>query len=147
MGAEVGRLMIDEEGFMWTVKSRRVRRVDAFYPKREGVDGFEEEDDSDRLNKQGVGWIVDGDIANCMICHAGFCIFRHRHHCRSCGNIVCHSCSPSKVFIFELGVEEGLQRACVQCFYGPETVYASTWTAFHPDSEQKRDDCNRQHSD
>lgn len=71
----------------------------------------------------GVGWIINEDVSNCMICAAGFGYTLFRHHCRSCGNLICSSCSPDKAVIFELQ-ELGEQRVCIQCYWGQEFVYA-----------------------
>ena len=65
----------------------------------------------------GVGWIVDDDIDNCMVCNSEFGFFLRKHHCRSCGNIVCYSCSPDMAVIEEMA-EMGEQRVCVQCYWG-----------------------------
>jgi len=49
-----------------------------------------------------LGWILDDDIDNCMICNYLFqknnfnFIFKSdKHHCRACGNIICSSCSST----------------------------------------------------
>lgn len=65
----------------------------------------------------GVGLIVDKDINNCMICNAEFGILLHKHHCRCCGNLVCDTCSPSCVEIYEMR-KLGPQRVCNQCYWG-----------------------------
>ena len=70
---------------------------------------------------QGVGWIVDDDIDNCMVCNEEFGFFLRKHHCRSCGNIVCYACSPDEAVIEEMK-ELGEQRVCVQCFWGQVNV-------------------------
>jgi len=38
-----------------------------------------------------------------------------KHHCRACGRIVCHSCSPRTVF-FEL--TKKFERVCNECLKG-----------------------------
>lgn len=74
-------------------------------------------------NTEGVGWILDQDIDQCMICYTPFSFFNYRHHCRSCGEIVCHSCSPSEVIIEEFA-ELGPQRVCHCCYWGQDPVHA-----------------------
>jgi len=71
----------------------------------------------------GVGWIINEDVSNCMICAAGFGYTLFRHHCRGCGNLICNTCSPDRAVIFELQ-ELGEQRVCIQCYWGQEYVYA-----------------------
>ncbi len=66
---------------------------------------------------QGVGWIIDEDINTCMICDREFGFFLRKHHCRSCGNVVCYICSPDFVVIEEM-LALGEQRVCIQCYWG-----------------------------
>lgn len=66
---------------------------------------------------RGVGWIIDSEINFCMICHSEFGFFLRKHHCRSCGNILCHSCSQNFVIIEEM-YELGEQRVCDMCYWG-----------------------------
>lgn len=73
---------------------------------------------------EGVGWIVNEDIDFCMICTRKFGLFLYRHHCRSCGNIVCDNCSSETAVIFEMR-ELGEQRVCIQCYWGQDPVHAS----------------------
>lgn len=65
----------------------------------------------------GVGWIIDDDISACMVCNREFGFFFRKHHCRSCGDLVCYICSPELAVINEM-VELGPQRVCVQCYWG-----------------------------
>lgn len=83
----------------------------------------------------GVGWIVNDDIDECMVCGKEFYFFRRRHHCRSCGNLVCDSCSPHYVVVEELK-EQGEVRVCVQCYWGQWPVYAARERAYS-DSEDE----------
>ena len=69
-----------------------------------------------------VGWVMDRGINNCMMCAKVFGIMAYRHHCRSCGNIVCSACSPYWHEIMELkGL--GPQRLCLCCYWFQEEVY------------------------
>jgi hypothetical protein len=70
----------------------------------------------------GVGWVINEDIKDCMICHTAFGVFRWPHHCRSCGNLVCHPCSPDEVVIEEMK-ELGPVRICVLCYFGQDPVH------------------------
>ena len=64
-----------------------------------------------------VGWVVDWDMPACMICLEKFGWFNGRfaHHCRACGSVVCHGCSP---YLADLpGLEESRgSRVCRNCF-------------------------------
>lgn len=71
-------------------------------------------------------WIPDSQASECMVCHAAkFSLTVRRHHCRSCGRIICNSCS---VFIENCSNESArgtvsaeectatsLVRVCVDC--------------------------------
>jgi hypothetical protein len=65
-----------------------------------------------------VGWVVDSDLDACMICIRPFSnlLFRFRHHCRACGNLVCGDCSPYKTRIPSIVSEESMSRVCLNCF-------------------------------
>ena len=93
----------------------------------------------ERLNPTfgGVGWIMNDDIDNCMICGKEFYFFRRRHHCRSCGNLVCDSCSPDFVIVEELK-EQGEVRVCVQCYWGQYPVHVTR--SKESDSDDDDDD-------
>jgi hypothetical protein len=64
-----------------------------------------------------VGWVVDWDINVCMICSQtfGWILGRPKHHCRACGALVCHACSPYTTTIPGLN-EAGGSRVCADCF-------------------------------
>lgn len=51
----------------------------------------------------------------CADCNAIFTSFRRKHHCRKCGNSVCHSCSPdkSKIPLYNIMT---MVRVCKHCF-------------------------------
>ncbi|KAJ3451537.1 protein cbr-exc-5 [Anaeramoeba flamelloides] len=44
-------------------------------------------------------WQRDSETKNCPICTLKFNVRRRKHHCRSCGNIVCAKCSPYKFLL------------------------------------------------
>jgi hypothetical protein len=64
-----------------------------------------------------VGWVLDEDVARCMICAQQFSVFVSRTHCYACGNLVCGSCRDNEATVYEL---EDLppQKVCNQCFWG-----------------------------
>lgn len=41
-------------------------------------------------------WVPDNRTANCMRCGGIFALWRRRHHCRLCGDVVCWACSTKK---------------------------------------------------
>jgi len=68
-----------------------------------------------------VGWILDGEVTKCMICTQKFTLFIRRHHCRSCGYVVCHKCSSQRAVILQLRsdklsmLENNESRVCDLC--------------------------------
>lgn len=38
-------------------------------------------------------WTPDGSASNCNCCQANFSLTKRKHHCRSCGEVVCKNCS------------------------------------------------------
>lgn len=38
-------------------------------------------------------WTPDESASNCKCCQSGFSITKRKHHCRSCGEVVCKNCS------------------------------------------------------
>ena len=78
---------------------------------------FKNKTHDETLNYTDVGWVLNCDITNCMICDKTFWFFLARHHCRSCGNSVCDGCSRSRAIIKELPTCEP-QRVCSLCYWG-----------------------------
>jgi len=35
-----------------------------------------------------VGWIINSEVSNCMVCTTEFGMFTYQHHCKACGNVV-----------------------------------------------------------
>lgn len=57
---------------------------------------------------------ADADVLSCGICEAPFSLTNRRHHCRSCGQIVCGSCSIQRIALPKLGYGKPV-RACATC--------------------------------
>lgn len=110
-----GMLMfVDQEEVLMNGKPRMIRRL--FLQPRNA--------DSTSNSFSCVGWVVNEDINSCMVCGIEFGMFRWPHHCRSCGNIVCHPCSPETATVVELQ-DLGEVRVCVLCYWGQDPVHAS----------------------
>ena len=50
----------------------------------------------------------------CKLCHKQFGAFTREHHCRRCGAAVCQQCSPSRLRLPHLGINERV-RVCRGC--------------------------------
>lgn len=46
-------------------------------------------------------WKPDDDSDDCEICASPFGFLTRRHHCRTCGRLVCHACSPHSISLNE----------------------------------------------
>ncbi|KAK9718392.1 hypothetical protein K7432_005547 [Basidiobolus ranarum] len=63
-------------------------------------------------------WVPDSEASDCACCKELFNpVTRRKHHCRLCGEVVCHSCS-SKRFIIQgkYGEEPRVERICDPCY-------------------------------
>jgi len=66
--------------------------------------------------------------SRCEKCSTKFTFMNRRHHCRSCGACVCHSCSPYKVFLENPivgpgeGKRAGARRVCQHCYASGSAV-------------------------
>lgn len=74
--------------------------------------------DEQQLGKRAPAWINDVDVTRCQNCNNRFratIILSRRHHCRSCGQCVCGSCSTKKL-VLEYCKNEGDVRICDTCY-------------------------------
>ncbi|BGP11175.1 hypothetical protein JCM10049v2_007074 [Rhodotorula toruloides] len=86
-------------------------------------------------------WVPDSKASRCMNCRTPFGLWRRKHHCRLCGNIVCFACS-NKYFLIpatllsgssgapdSLAEPDRLARSCDTCYdslFLPSSPSAST---------------------
>jgi hypothetical protein len=54
--------------------------------------------------------VRDQDVSRCMMCSAAFGLLRWKHHCRLCGNLICHDCSSTVTVVATLP-EDALYNA------------------------------------
>lgn len=59
-------------------------------------------------------WVNDDKVMACALCLTPFTFYWRRHHCRSCGSVICGTCSLSSFFIQKYDGEEKA-RACDGC--------------------------------
>jgi hypothetical protein len=73
-------------------------------------------------------WIPDKARKYCYCCSRAFhTIFRRKHHCRMCGDIVCGKCSRTKVTLYNTLITR-VERACNSCIHHSSTYYQTTPT-------------------
>jgi len=68
-----------------------------------------------------TSWMKDNEVFKCSLerCKRKFFVFRWRHHCRTCGRVVCHDCSRTKIPLkWRGGNSERVCLECVERFFG-----------------------------
>uniref|UniRef100_A0AAV1UXT2 Uncharacterized protein n=1 Tax=Peronospora matthiolae TaxID=2874970 RepID=A0AAV1UXT2_9STRA len=68
-------------------------------------------------------WVYDEETSNCMHCNTPFTMITRKHHCRRCGNVVCHNCSPHKRRISS--TDPFPMRVCNTCYAAVDEHFAS----------------------
>lgn len=51
----------------------------------------------------------------CMLCSNKFTLVNRRHHCRSCGRVLCGTCSAIRRLLPYMNKNETKQRVCLPC--------------------------------
>jgi len=59
-------------------------------------------------------WMLDDAAPQCMRCKNPFTVISRRHHCRSCGDVVCGDCSQYKAIVPGVNREREV-RVCNSC--------------------------------
>ena len=85
---------------------RSLRAKAGMKPRRKRIKPMSSESKGRSLSKDDVGclkaadepvvlpeWVPDSFSDSCMRCKMRFNFFRRKHHCRTCGWVVCHACS------------------------------------------------------
>jgi uncharacterized protein YjbI with pentapeptide repeats len=72
------------------------------------------------LTEGDARWLPDSHSENCLRCHAQFTRENRRHHCRTCGWLVCDACSPFRTVyavkhLWGLFYQLELLRTCKHC--------------------------------
>jgi len=73
------------------------------------------------VSSRSVDWTSDKESAHCLLCVENFTFSNRRHHCRSCGILVCAFCSSKRLPKKETSSskspsKEVMQRVCDGCF-------------------------------
>ena len=72
-----------------------------------------------------IGWLLADDVTTCLVCAREF-NGQQKHHCSSCGNVICDKClCKEKALILEL-IECGPLNVCSLCYWGQDAVEAQT---------------------
>jgi len=61
-----------------------------------------------------AGWVLDDEVDSCMQCAVNFSLFRGKHHCRNCGDIICNDCSRTRIVLSNIKSSKA-QRVCNVC--------------------------------
>lgn len=87
------------------------------FPDEEKDDGEEQHERHRVYLTEGgyrVGWLLDVSVTACMICSKKFGMFLRKHHCRSCGGVICYKCSRGRAVLQELDCTLRV-RVCRDC--------------------------------
>ncbi|KDO19387.1 hypothetical protein SPRG_15128 [Saprolegnia parasitica CBS 223.65] len=57
-------------------------------------------------------WVPDAARQRCIHCSRPFSLFRRRHHCRVCGDVLCGACSWT---VYLVNTASNVGRACFGC--------------------------------
>ena len=60
-------------------------------------------------------WTQDGHSSQCTFCNTSFTMMRRRHHCRSCGSVVCGDCSTRRLRLTHVNEKKAV-RVCDKCY-------------------------------
>jgi len=74
-----------------------------------------------------VGWVLNISSPQCMHCSVKFNFFRRRHHCRSCGDLLCGKCSGDRAVLYELHKTLPV-RVCKSCRDDHEGEGSRAWS-------------------
>ncbi|KAH9506660.1 Zinc finger FYVE domain-containing protein 9 [Dermatophagoides farinae] len=83
-----------------------------YFERQEMPNGLTEEEQM--LGKVKPFWIPDEDAQNCLHCDVRFTLIKRRHHCRSCGKVLCSQCCNFKARLPYLDYKEA--RVCQLCY-------------------------------
>lgn len=83
-------------------------------------------------------WVCDENAKMCMRCSAQFSFSLRRHHCRSCGFVVCHDCSSQVAVLPNMGYVNPV-RVCDYCFDNIVYLRGINTQASVPGSRKKSD--------
>jgi hypothetical protein len=64
-------------------------------------------------------WETDDDSKNCRLCQQEFGVINRRHHCRTCGRLICGNCSAFREIKYDDeqgGDKTKDKRVCKPCF-------------------------------
>lgn len=88
-------------------------------------------------------WVPDAEASRCMLCgHTQFSLINRRHHCRSCGAVVCSSCSSHTFRI--LSQSKSPVRVCDNCF---KRLTEQAKIVSEPKKEERRSEISQAGSD
>uniref|UniRef100_K3WG88 FYVE-type domain-containing protein n=1 Tax=Globisporangium ultimum (strain ATCC 200006 / CBS 805.95 / DAOM BR144) TaxID=431595 RepID=K3WG88_GLOUD len=79
-------------------------------------------------------WAEDHEAIDCACCKNVFTFYRRKHHCRECGEIICHECSMSRAVVEG---SEGRARLCDKCVKNSIPELVDMLKADDPDKKRK----------
>lgn len=73
-------------------------------------------------------WVDDVMVSQCTLCKQSFNLFNRKHHCRSCGLVLCANCTPHKSTMKHLGYDDPV-RICHKCYKYTPTNNSPNYTS------------------
>lgn len=98
------KLKLEKESLHNLVIERRLEKVFNTIVTLITENGKITESDVKNLEFSLVDWVPGKTVHNCSICEAAFGLFKRKHHCRICGNVVCGDISTGCSMLVPLGV-------------------------------------------
>ncbi|XP_052071932.1 FYVE, RhoGEF and PH domain-containing protein 6-like isoform X3 [Mytilus californianus] len=95
------------------------QRRNTFETVRAGNQSFYDKDFV--LGSKAPIWIPDARVTMCMLCTCEFSVAWRRHHCRSCGRVICSTCSDNRAPLEYLRNKPA--RVCNECFIKLKTDF------------------------
>ncbi|XP_063407812.1 FYVE, RhoGEF and PH domain-containing protein 6-like isoform X3 [Mytilus trossulus] len=95
------------------------QRKNTFETVRAGNQSFYDKDFV--LGSKAPIWIPDARVTMCMLCTCEFSVAWRRHHCRSCGRVICSTCSDNRAPLEYLRNKPA--RVCNECFHTLKTDF------------------------
>ncbi|ETW08931.1 hypothetical protein, variant [Aphanomyces invadans] len=83
---------------------------------------------ADAMLIAGAPWVPDDAMDVCMVCFALFTPFRRKHHCRSCGALVCGNCSKGRLRIDGMEQKSRVCDVCQRTDLPPQTWQEWLWS-------------------
>lgn len=106
---------VEKEEWLSTIMQSREHLIqDSYRESKSATVKKRSKATSDDTRELAPVWKEDSEASHCMICKTNFTLFNRKHHCRSCGQICCNSCSLQRRVLPNIS-ESHPVRVCDDC--------------------------------